>query len=263
MKYFIFLLTICLSLIGCSSFDAAPNRGNNNEASQEDMNEIIGTYQGTITPNGVSPYNFVLTINSVSDGKVEGYNIAAGNKRPVEGFCKIKGSEYILKLNEPGDNKTDGSFVIRLEKSGSSYSGSGTWTGFKNGTKASIKLSSDLASDLTPQWVKDLPTPTVNIPNQYFNKDNGYPKSLNKPLKTSLTELFRQIPDSYNGKKTFLNFKNFFPSSIFYHFTWPEFNGLIIHYTETENDGGTCLIVYYPSNGTFIDIIVLEDGFWG
>ena len=60
-----------------------------------------------------------------------------------------------------------------------------------------------------------------------------------------------------------LNFKNFFPSSIFYHFTWPEFNGLIIHYTETENDGGTCLIVYYPSNGTFIDIIVLEDGFWG
>jgi hypothetical protein len=155
MKYFIPLLTICLSLIGCSSFDAAPNRGKSNnggnEANQDDISNVIGTYQGTITVSGQSAVNFVLTIDK-TDGssKVEGFNIAAGNKRPVKGFCKIEGSEYVLTLNEPGDNKTDGSFVIRLEKSGNSYKGSGTWTGYKFGTMAVIDLNSDSITDDLP-----------------------------------------------------------------------------------------------------------------
>ena len=104
---------------------------------------LVGSYSGEIILTGQKPLNFILVIEDVEGKSIEGYNIAAGNRRPVSGYYEInsKGS-YILSLNEPGDKNDDGSFVIALDKAGSVYSGRGTWTGYKKGTKAKINLSS-------------------------------------------------------------------------------------------------------------------------
>ena len=103
---------------------------------------LVGIYKGSLTLPKSAASNFVLTIEQVEGNKVKGYNVAAGNNRPVSGFVEKQGDNtYILTLNESGNDKTDGSFNIRLIKQGSSYEGSGTWTGYKNNTKADIKLS--------------------------------------------------------------------------------------------------------------------------
>lgn len=256
--------------IGCESPDSRPynnNNNNNNGGSEEERqdDDLVGSYSGTITVSGQSPVLFVLEIESVSGKKVKGHNIAAGNRRSVSGFYEKNGTDYVLTLNESGDHQMDGSFVINLDKSNGSYSGNGTWTGYKNGTKAGIKLYSGAAVDVTPLWMNDLPLASSTLPIRYFNKDKGYPKAKNVKFKKSIAGLINQIPDSKYVKKGILSaIENDYLGGVrlLYLVNWGNFDGLILHYTESENEGGTILI-FYDKSGNYQGLVVLESISWG
>ncbi len=63
------------------------------------------------------PNRLSVVIESISDGKIAGKSICAGNERPIAGSYTRKGNAFTFKASEPGDEKNDGvfEFVVDLD----------------------------------------------------------------------------------------------------------------------------------------------------
>ena len=70
-----------------------------------------------------------ISIEDISENLVKGHTVVAGNFRPFSGSIESKEDRFILKLDEPGDDKYDGSFQIEMIKDQKILKGK--WKAFK------------------------------------------------------------------------------------------------------------------------------------
>jgi hypothetical protein len=95
-----------------------------------DFDTLRGMYTGDF---GDGFINVILTY--VNDKKAIGYNVHKGLQRNISGSVVQKKEGFELTLNEPGDNKFDGVFVLNISKKDGSIDA--TWTA--NDPKISTK----------------------------------------------------------------------------------------------------------------------------
>lgn len=82
----------------------------------------LGTWSGTIGSK-----NIILKIEQVTEDKIIGYNqIENGKMRPVKGFYSATDDVYDIVLKEPGDDKWDGEFELKMENN-NKYIMKGKW----------------------------------------------------------------------------------------------------------------------------------------
>jgi len=70
-----------------------------------------------------------ISIDQITDGKVKGHSIVAGNNRPFEGTIKEDETSFAFELSEPGDDKYDGKFSFGIKKDDAKLEG--TWKAYK------------------------------------------------------------------------------------------------------------------------------------
>ena len=97
--------------------------------------------KGMITSEDVEEYEgdiykkISLKINRITKDSVYGQSIVEGNQRPFRGVFNKSSNSFVL--DEPGNDKTDGRFEVKLK----SDSITGKWTAFnKSAVKASSKI---------------------------------------------------------------------------------------------------------------------------
>ena len=99
---------------------------------------VLGYYMGGFTPVNFDEKNDVyhenkITISIDSLNKTTlmlyGHSIVAGNKRPFEGNYQVTDSGYVAKVDEPGDNRFDGSFKFTIKPTEKKMIG--IWDAFK------------------------------------------------------------------------------------------------------------------------------------
>jgi hypothetical protein len=82
------------------------------------VGSYVGAFEGEVivyekNPSATNLIN--ITIHEFRDGKVKGQSIVAGNDRPFFGTYTEDGSNYIIKVTEPGDDKHDGRFDFTID----------------------------------------------------------------------------------------------------------------------------------------------------
>lgn len=70
-----------------------------------------------------------ISIDQISEGKVLGHSVVAGNDRPFEGTVKEEPRHFVFDVAEPGDDKYDGKFSFTITKNDSLLRG--TWKAYK------------------------------------------------------------------------------------------------------------------------------------
>ena len=75
-----------------------------------------------------------ISIDSLTDTKVYGHSVVAGNQRPFSGTAEFKNGVYTISAKEPGDDKYDGTFDFTLNPTALTIEG--TWTA--NNTKLEV-----------------------------------------------------------------------------------------------------------------------------
>jgi tetratricopeptide (TPR) repeat protein len=84
----------------------------------------------------------IENVNTSSD--ISGYDILKGKKRPVKGTFNVDDNNYYITLNEPGDDKGDGKFVMQLNRTSNLLSGN--WQQFNNSSNYSFTFSKNNGS---------------------------------------------------------------------------------------------------------------------
>ncbi len=75
--------------------------------------KLAGNWLGFLGDNKLT-----LQLLEIKGSAVTGKSVAAGNYRDVKGTVEETADRYLLKLEEPGDDKYDGSFDITIKKEG-------------------------------------------------------------------------------------------------------------------------------------------------
>lgn len=88
---------------------------------EEPLISFIGTWKGTIGKKDLT-----IVFESVKGDSIWGYDVVEKNKRSVKGTSMADDDVYTFELHEPGDDKWDGVFVIRVEND-FKYNGNGEW----------------------------------------------------------------------------------------------------------------------------------------
>ena len=96
MKVILGILPI-LILVGCGK-------------PKPDHSRLIGEYEGLF---GDSP--ITLAITSINDSALAGFSRHLEIERPLKGIFRFDGTDYCMKLAEPGNHPFDGTFVLRTE----------------------------------------------------------------------------------------------------------------------------------------------------
>lgn len=142
-----------ISLVGCKKDTQAINNSKDSLTAKKDSmavpeiyTEYYGIYmgdfagKGMITPEYGEEYEgevykkISLKINRITKDSVYGQSLVEGNQRPFRGVFNEVLKSFVL--DEPGDDKTDGRFEIKLNKD----SLTGSWTAFdKSAVKAPTK----------------------------------------------------------------------------------------------------------------------------
>lgn len=90
----------------------------------------VGDFNSVEGNNGEDEYTFHkinLVIDNISDNKVSGHSVVAGNLRPFEGIINIKNENHSeFEVKEPGDDKYDGEFKFDIQND----TLSGIWSSF-------------------------------------------------------------------------------------------------------------------------------------
>jgi hypothetical protein len=103
---------------------------------------------------GKSKIELELSKSNDNYSIIQGYNIVNGNKRPISGFMtsmddgaldysKVQksGEEFVVKLEEPGNHKFDGSFDLRGKiVAGNFMEIVGVWKMYSNGLEQKVQL---------------------------------------------------------------------------------------------------------------------------
>jgi hypothetical protein len=114
-----------LFLSGCSNPD--PTKNNHSK--------LIGRYEG---PFGDAP--ITLAITSVSDSAAFGFSRHLDVERPLTGQFTFDGTNYRMKLVEPGDHPFDGTFLLRVDDGCKKITGFWFPKNLQNRTYVSLKL---------------------------------------------------------------------------------------------------------------------------
>ncbi len=85
-----------------------------------------------------------LKINRITKDSVYGQSIVEGNQRPFRGVFNESSNSFIL--DEPGNDKTDGRFEVKLK----SDSITGKWTAFN---KSAVKVPSKTLKLIKKEFV--------------------------------------------------------------------------------------------------------------
>lgn len=154
--------------------------------------EYYGIYSGDfagkemITPEIGEEYEgdvykkITLKINRITKDSVYGQSIVNGNQRPFQGIFNATSKSFIL--DEPGDDKTDGRFEVRLN--GDSLTGK--WTTFnKTAVKAPVKTLKLIKKDFVynPNFMLDSNSDLVDWSNpkefveKYTDEETGKTES--------------------------------------------------------------------------------------
>jgi hypothetical protein len=80
------------------------------EPKKNNHSGLIGSYEG---PFGDA--QITLTITSVSDSAAFGFSRHLNVERPLNGKFTFDGTDYRMKLVEPGDHPFDGTFLLRVD----------------------------------------------------------------------------------------------------------------------------------------------------
>ncbi len=103
-----------------------------------DVQKLKGLYMGSFDGSPIS-----FSINYISGKNVSGYNVHKGLKRNIRGLLQPHGTGFMFTLNEPGNNKYDGSFSFTIDTP--TLKGKGIWVakndsslGSKNFTLAKV-----------------------------------------------------------------------------------------------------------------------------
>ncbi|ROI01389.1 YARHG domain-containing protein [Chryseobacterium sp. G0240] len=145
---------LAVSLIGCKKYGKTNESGKDSLTAKKDSvvvpevhKEYYGIYTGDFngmepvvdemedTPYDVDVYKKIsLKINRITKDSVYGQSIVNGNQRPFRGIFNESSKSFVL--DEPGNDKTDGRFEVRLN--GDSLTGK--WNAFnKAAVKAPVK----------------------------------------------------------------------------------------------------------------------------
>ncbi|WP_262483557.1 YARHG domain-containing protein [Chryseobacterium sp. P1-3] len=148
------LLVLAISLTGCKKDTKNNNSGKDSSIAKKDSvvipeihKEYYGIYTGDFngmvttvdeiddTPYDVDVYKKIsLKINRITKDSVYGQSIVNGNQRPFRGVFNEASKSFVL--DEPGNDKTDGRFEVKL--TGDSLTG--RWSAFnKAAVKAPVK----------------------------------------------------------------------------------------------------------------------------
>lgn len=68
-----------------------------------------------------------ISIDKITDRIVEGHSVVAGNDRPFKGVIKTVNNGYSFEVEEPGDDKYDGTFTFTIAND----TLEGTWSAYK------------------------------------------------------------------------------------------------------------------------------------
>ena len=96
------------------------------EVNSENISDsYLGSYVGDFGKNMIN-----ITLYKMENGEAEGYSVCAGNFRKIVGtYKKVDDVTFSFKLDEPGDDKYDGSFEFDLSSDINEINGK--WTPFK------------------------------------------------------------------------------------------------------------------------------------
>jgi hypothetical protein len=159
-----------------------------------DVQKLRGLYSGSFDGSPIS-----FSINYISGKNVSGYNIHKGLKRNVRGVIQPSGNSFLFTLNEPGDNKFDGSFAFSIDTT--NFKGNGTWVakndaklGTKKFTLAKSKINE--ANQILNSWADTLSNTIIinedgQAEYQYYEND----KTLKAQLQT-FTGSWQQVKDT-------------------------------------------------------------------
>ncbi|MEO9532080.1 MAG: YARHG domain-containing protein [Crocinitomicaceae bacterium] len=93
-----------------------------------EVGEAAGSYVGDFGKNMIN-----ITIFKMEDGEAEGYSVCAGNFRKITGtYEKAADGHYEFLMEEPGDDKYDGTFKFTAEMDAEIVL-HGNWTPFNEG----------------------------------------------------------------------------------------------------------------------------------
>jgi len=151
---FTFLSLLVISLVGCKKDGAVTKTSKDSLITKKDSvivpeihQEFYGIYTGEFSGKemmhdsevdedyeGINIKRLSLKINRITKDSVYGQSIVNGTQRPFRGIFNESSKSFIL--DEPGDDKTDGRFEIKLNND----SITGKWTAFnKSAVKAASK----------------------------------------------------------------------------------------------------------------------------
>lgn len=157
---------ICLftmSLVACKKDTKTTDSSNDSLSAKKDSvvvpeihKEYYGIYSGEFAGKGIiasedgEEYEgdiykkLSLKINRITRDSVYGQSIVDGNQRPFRGVFNESSSSFVL--DEPGNDKTDGRFEVKLK----SDSITGKWTAFN---KSAVKIPSKTLKLIKKEFV--------------------------------------------------------------------------------------------------------------
>lgn len=128
---FIYSIVVLLSLFSCSSDPETSEKADKNANTTVDSMTVTPVFEHVDpdTLTGMFSGNFGksfihLHLTYLNDHKAVGYNIHKGLQRNLLGSITEREKDWLLILEEPGDNPYDGVFTLEISKSDQSVKGS-------------------------------------------------------------------------------------------------------------------------------------------
>ncbi|MEP6804671.1 MAG: YARHG domain-containing protein [Flavobacterium sp.] len=174
MKH-LFCLLLSILLFSCNSKEKKTIKASAESQPKEIRTDLYGSYVGDFTvlerdtsrpakENEINKINIV--IKKITESKVTGQSVVAGNSRPLTGTMNAEGNTIHFILKEPGDDKNDGVFDFEIKNDTLL---TGTWTA--NNSKKEVTKRT---FELTKKEFKY--NPNVMLPEEGMYIDYENPK---------------------------------------------------------------------------------------
>lgn len=186
------------------------NQTNKNKKSENILyGNWVGDFNSDVENNGEDEHTFHkinLVIDNITDDKVSGHTVVAGNLRPFEGIINIKNENHSeFEVKEPGDDNYDGEFKFDIQND----TLLGVWTSFNK----KIRITDRSYKLAKKEFLYDS---SLMLKDQGYYKDS-YTKKIykekmdeNDPESEYVEETFRAATDiikKINASTTILNEK--------------------------------------------------------
>ncbi|SDM03778.1 YARHG domain-containing protein [Chryseobacterium taihuense] len=191
----LFICLFTMSLVACKKDTKTTDSSNDSLSAKKDSvvvpeihKEYYGIYMGDFAGKGMiapeigEPYEDIvykklsIKINRITRDSVYGQSIVDGNQRPFRGVFNEAAQSFVL--DEPGNEKTDGRFEIKLKND----SITGKWTAFnKSAVKTAVKTLKLIKKEFVynPNFMLDKNSDLIDWENpkdfveKYIDKETG------------------------------------------------------------------------------------------